>query len=112
MKLNLYTIYDNKVQAYMNPFYARTNAEAIRGFATAVNQEGTDFNRWANDYCLYKVATWDPETAELVIMPMENLGLAAEYIEAKQQKLEQAVGATINDIRQAFTPASRGPKSA
>jgi len=92
--MNVYAIYDNKVQAHLTPFFARTNGEAIRMFAHAVNREDTDFNRWANDYCLYRIGEWDPETGHLVAAGTnENLGLAVEYLEKR------------------MTPASIGPQN-
>lgn len=84
MILHIYGIYDNKVEAYNTPFFARSNGEAIRMFANAVNQEGSDFNRWANDYCLYRIGSFNADTGEIIdTTHKENLGLAVEYLEKK-----------------------------
>lgn len=81
--MNVYAIYDNKVEAFINtPFFARTNGEAIRMFSGAVNTEGSDFNRWPNDYCLYHVGFWGPEDGTIIPeVPHKNLGLAIEYLQ-------------------------------
>lgn len=94
MILNIYGIYDNKVEAFNTPFFARTNGEAIRMFANGVNQEGSDFGRWANDYCLYRIGSFNADTGELIDAEQnENLGLAVEYLEKR------------------LTPASSGPQN-
>lgn len=106
--MNVYAIYDNKVEAHLTPFFARTNGEAIRMFASAVNQEGTDFHRWANDYCLYRIGSWDPQSGDLVAAGQnENLGLAVEYL----KQLQTAQPANIQQIREAMTPTPSGPQN-
>lgn len=59
MKLEMYSVYDKAVDAFMQPFFCRTKGEAFRSFNVAVNEEKSIFARNAPDYSLYYVGTWD-----------------------------------------------------
>lgn len=53
---------DAKVKAFNNPMFFRTNAEAIRSFSDACNDDkNVDFKRHAEDYSIWCVGTWDDD---------------------------------------------------
>lgn len=53
MKLQLYSVVDNKVGAFMPPFAARARGEALRSFQGACQDEKHQFNAHRADYVLY-----------------------------------------------------------
>ena len=55
-------VYDSAVGAYLQPFYARSIAQAVRSFAQAATQSGHPFNDYPGDYTLFVVATWNEDT--------------------------------------------------
>lgn len=59
MKLLVFSVLDKAVGAYLQPFFARSRAEAIRSFADAVTSERSQFGAHADDYILYQVGEFD-----------------------------------------------------
>ncbi len=64
-KLVMFCVYDSKVEGYLNPFTAMNRAVANRIFETAVLTEGHDFHQHAEDYTLFEVGQFDPDTGVL-----------------------------------------------
>lgn len=52
MILQVYTVMDKAVNAYLQPFYCRSKGEAIRSFSEACNDPKNNFNRHASDFYL------------------------------------------------------------
>lgn len=78
MRLNVYTIYDTAAGAYMRPFYAQSDAQAIRVFGDLSVAADHDVGRHPEDYSLFRVATFDdntgvfhPEDRECLITGLE-----------------------------------------
>jgi len=79
--MKIFSIYDSKAEAYLQPFFAPTKAYAIRQFTQAANDESADFHKFAADYTLFELGSWDEQTG--TIAPNEAktaLGSAIEYI--------------------------------
>lgn len=75
----VFTIYDSKAEAYLQPFFSPTKNTALRMFERAANDGESDIARWAEDYTLFEIGTWDQDTG--LLLPHEakiNLGLASE----------------------------------
>lgn len=59
MILEVYSVFDKAVGAYLQPFYCRSSGEAMRSFSEACNKEDNQFNRHASDYYLVRLGQWD-----------------------------------------------------
>lgn len=59
MKLLIFSVYDKAVQAYLQPFYARSKGEALRQFTDACNDQGHQFAKHAADYTLVQFGEFD-----------------------------------------------------
>lgn len=84
MKKNIYTVYDSKALAFMQPFYSERHEVAQRHFAAAANDINTDIGRYSTDYTLFCIGEFDDQSG--IITPLEqfqNLGLAASYLKEK-----------------------------
>jgi len=80
MKANMYTVYDSKTQAYLQPFQARTRGEAIRSFTEAVNDQKTMFYKYPSDYTLFELGEWDDEDGKITMLEAKtNIGLATHF---------------------------------
>lgn len=66
MKVGLYTMFDNAVQAFMPLFPARSRGEAVRSFTDAVNRPDAQFHTHAGDFSLFFVGEFDDNSGELV----------------------------------------------
>lgn len=57
----LFSVYDSKVGGYSQPIFQPNTATAIRSFTGAVNEQGSDLNRWPSDYTLFELGEFDSE---------------------------------------------------
>lgn len=76
----IYTIFDSKAQAYLQPFFTHNNELAKRIIQSCVTKEGHPFNVNPGDYTLFGVGTWDDETATTINhATLENLGNLMQF---------------------------------
>lgn len=59
MKLNAYSLFDNKALQYHPPFYTSTDAAAVRMVRDLVDDLATNVGRHPKDYTLYFVGEYD-----------------------------------------------------
>lgn len=59
-----YSVRDSKAEVYHLPFYVNTDAEAVRTFRTAVNDERTTFNKNPEDFDLMYLGEYNDETGQ------------------------------------------------
>lgn len=62
MKMEVFTVYDKAVLAYMQPFYARHVGEAIRSFTELANNPETNVGRHPTDFTLFHLGRYDDGT--------------------------------------------------
>lgn len=61
MILRAYSLYDNKALVYSPPFYAATDAAAVRMVGDTVADPQTSLSRHPSDYVLYLVGEFDDQ---------------------------------------------------
>ena len=66
MKMIICSVYDSATEAYMRPFAAQSEGQAIRSFEDETNKQGSEINAHPEDYALFKVADWNDNTATVV----------------------------------------------
>lgn len=64
----MFTVHDHKAAYYSPPFYARTNMEAIRTFAQAVNDPTHDIGRNHSDFTLFELGEFNDQTGEITLL--------------------------------------------
>lgn len=79
MKLMIFVVHDSAAEAYLQPFFARSKGEALRSFETAVNDEGHQFAKHADDYTLFQIGTYEDSTGMIEPSAPVSLGCAVEY---------------------------------
>lgn len=65
MLLYAYTVKDAKAGTYGAPFFAANDAIATRSFLQAAADPNTTINAYPEDFSLFKVASFNDESAEL-----------------------------------------------
>ncbi|ALS03686.1 VP5 [Gokushovirus WZ-2015a] len=65
MMLGVYSVKDTAVNAFLTPFFARTDAEAVRSFSDACMDTKHQFAMHARDYELYRIGTFHDVNGEL-----------------------------------------------
>lgn len=79
----LFSVYDSAASRFLPIFPAETQEVAIRQFRHLVNQEGHQFNQFAEDYTLFHLGTFDPDTGSLTGNSVpHSLGVAITFREA------------------------------
>lgn len=68
-KINMFTIFDTKANAYLQPFFSRTNDTAIRELTKAVNDEKSLFHNAAEDYTLFYLGNFDEDEGTFDMSP-------------------------------------------
>lgn len=80
MLSKIYTVFDSKAQAYLQPFYSPNDAVALRNFQTAATDENHHFNKHAADYTLFLIGEYDDTSASITMLPSaKNLGCALTF---------------------------------
>lgn len=59
----VFSVFDTKAKAYMQPFMLPTVGMAIRAFSDSINKEGTEANLHPHDYQLFHLGNFDDQTA-------------------------------------------------
>lgn len=101
MKLQVFTVYDSKIEAFASPFICKTKGEAIRSWIDIVNDRQSAFSKHPEDFTLMHIAEYDDSSGryENFTVP-KSLGLAIEYIKKGNND-------EISNVASIFT----GPKS-
>jgi len=60
-----FSVYDAKAEAYMQPWFLPTEALAVRAFQDCANDPEHNFGKHPEDYTLFMVGAWSPETGTL-----------------------------------------------
>lgn len=77
----VFAVFDSKAKAYLQPFFAVNSAVAIRMFERASNEAEHDFHRFASDYALHEIGTWDEDSGVIESLDANlNLGVASQFV--------------------------------
>lgn len=63
--MNIYSIFDASVQSYFQPFCFTMDTEAMRAFEGAIREKNSNLHMFPQDFALYRIGTFDPETGKL-----------------------------------------------
>lgn len=80
MKKIVCSIYDHKAKVFCVPFFSVNNETAQRDFGYAANDPKTEIGRYPTDFTLFRLGTYDDETAGFDLEPHSNLGIAANFV--------------------------------
>lgn len=95
MILKIYTVKDLQVQAFLPPFYARTDGEAGRSFIQAISTGGLKQN--PTDYELHHIGTFNDESSELQWHGAKYLTNGHEALKIYNKMLEETRPRTFHD---------------
>lgn len=78
-KLYIVAIYDKKLEAYMNPYTVPALGLAERHFGDEANNPESPISKHPEDYTLYKLGTFDTDTAQFDTHTPVTLAEAAYF---------------------------------
>lgn len=85
MEQKVFSVYDSKAKLWLQPFFARNAAVAVRMFEAAVREKDSNFQRYASDYSLFEIGSWSENDG--VLLPHSekvSLGVAVEFLTGGQ----------------------------
>ncbi len=78
--LKFFAVRDSKAKAFRAPIYCASSGIALRMFVAACNDAQSDFYRFADDFKLFELGEWDPDTGvHTVLEDRVDMGAASEY---------------------------------
>lgn len=85
MIIQVYSVYDSATNAYLQPMYALSKGQILRGITAAVNDPNHDFHKYAADYTLFELGTFDDSSAIFKMLPTpKSLGVLIEFINVER----------------------------
>lgn len=86
MRVKIFSVYDSKSEAYMQPFFSPTKGSAVRSFIDSIQDHNTIFCKHPEDYTLFEIGEFDDSTGILITLTTPiSLGLALEYVKKDMQ---------------------------
>lgn len=80
-----FTIHDSKGETYFTPFACRNQVDAVRQFASMVNDPKLQFNQFPKEFSLCKVAEWFDD-GEMRCYESPVFVVGAENLLSKEKK--------------------------
>lgn len=91
---NIYSVYDVKAEAFLQPFFEQSDGLAIRAFQEAANNQEHAFCRYAEDFQLFRIGTWNEHDGTIdTLKSHEPLGLALTF---KHTNTQHQIAAMMN----------------
>lgn len=87
----VYAVFDVKAAAFGMPMFMETEGVAVRGFMDACGNPKGPLSQHPEDYSLFRIGTYDPNSAELVsVKPVPICTAAAmkQALEVEREKSE------------------------
>ena len=81
MKHLLFTIYDEKAEVFLPPFFVPTIGIATRAFKDSINSDDHTFGKHPSDYTLFQLGSFDDHDASLEPADKKSLGNGVEFID-------------------------------
>lgn len=80
MVLKVFSLYDSKAEAYMQPFFMQGKGQAIRALSDLVADEKSQVSRHPEDFTLFEIGEYDDVRGTFTnCTTPKSLGVAIEY---------------------------------
>lgn len=86
MLLQIFSVYDSKIQAFTKPFFDHHVGAAVRAFEDEANKPDSALHKFPEDFTLFHVGTWDDSECEFDLLKAPvSLGKALSYIQGSHE---------------------------
>ena len=75
----VFTVFDEKSEAYLQPFFMDTIGQATRAITDCCNDPNHAFNRHTSDYTLFLLGEFDDLTGQFITDQKKSLGCLIEF---------------------------------
>lgn len=79
MIYKIFSVWDSKTEAYMQPFFSPTIGSGIRAFTDAAADPNSMIHKHAADFQLHCIGQFDDATGTLIDQNSQALGTAGDY---------------------------------
>jgi len=81
MITKVFTVYDVKVEAYLQPFYCQSKGEAVRSFTEAANDSASNIGKYPADFTLFEIGSFDTSDCSFSLHSSpQSVGVAVEFV--------------------------------
>lgn len=81
MLMQVFAVYDSKVQAFSIPFILKSKGEALRSFTEISNDKSSSIGKYPSDFTLFNIAQYEDTTGLITSYDTPvSLGLALEFV--------------------------------
>ncbi len=87
MEMGIFSVYDGAAEQYMEPWFARNDATARRSFGVAVNEESHNFQKFPDDFVLFRLGTFNGDTGVIDPIVPVSLGNGLQFVRYVGDKL-------------------------
>lgn len=91
MKLQVFSLYDEKAKAFNTPQYMAHKGEAIRALQTTLDQKESMIAKYPADYSLFKLGDFETNTGEIIGITPPELVLRAVELKADEEVVAEKV---------------------
>lgn len=77
--MKIYAIYDQATEAYGQPFFVKSQGQAVRSFKEECENKESQFNKHPADYELWYIGEYDEETAVITKNIPERVARAQDF---------------------------------
>ena len=107
MKLIAFSVYDEKAEAFITPFFLPKTGMATREFQRACNDKTHQFGQNPHDYTLFQVGTYDIDTGELEA-DKHPVGNGIQYVKIELTENQRGLfGAIESNDEETFNKLSK-----
>lgn len=85
MYYKIYAIFDASVKAYMQPFFLRSQGEALRAFTDLANDDKSNVCRHASDFTLFEIGEYDDTTSKITSFETPERVRGAHEVQIKSE---------------------------
>lgn len=79
MKIKIFTVFDSKAEAYLQPFFMQSKGKAIRAIQNTLEDPNTDLSKYPEDFTLFEIGEYDDQDASITMLEAKvNLGNCLE----------------------------------
>lgn len=93
--MKLFTLYDSKVEAYLQPVFFENENVAIRSVGRLANTADQELHVFAKDFTLFLIGEYDRQKGEITPLPKKAICNILELVNfettGKQYDLEEVI---------------------
>ncbi len=87
----IYSVFDEKANAYALPYFIASEGLALRAFSDACNDKNTSLNKHPVDYTLWCLGEYDDNSGAIISEKPRYVAKAVDFIPASVENLKKEV---------------------